>query len=31
MVSASPHDVTGLLARWSGGDKDAERELFRLV
>jgi RNA polymerase sigma factor (TIGR02999 family) len=31
MVTASPQDVTGLLARWSGGDKDAERELFRVV
>jgi RNA polymerase sigma factor (TIGR02999 family) len=36
MVTQSPRagaseDVTGLLARWSGGDKDAERDLFRLV
>ena len=31
MVSTPPHDVTGLLARWSGGDKDAEKELFRVV
>lgn len=31
MVSPPPHDVTGLLARWSGGDKDAEKELFRVV
>jgi RNA polymerase sigma factor (TIGR02999 family) len=31
MVSPTPHDVTGLLAKWSGGDKNAEKELFRLV
>jgi RNA polymerase sigma factor (TIGR02999 family) len=31
MVSTSSHEVTGLLARWSGGDKNAEKELFRLV
>jgi RNA polymerase sigma-70 factor, ECF subfamily len=30
-VSLSRDNVTGLLARWSGGDKDAETELFRLV
>jgi RNA polymerase sigma-70 factor (ECF subfamily) len=27
----SSHEVTGLLAKWSGGDKEAERDLFRLV
>jgi RNA polymerase sigma factor (TIGR02999 family) len=31
MVATPSHDVTGLLAKWSGGDKDAEKELFRLV
>ena len=29
--STSSHEVTELLARWSGGDKEAEQELFRLV
>jgi len=29
--SASSHEVTTLLARWSGGDKEAEKHLFRLV
>jgi RNA polymerase sigma factor (TIGR02999 family) len=31
MVPPAPHDVTGLLAKWSAGDKRAEEELFRLV
>ncbi len=31
MASASSNEVTGLLAKWSGGDKDAEEDLFRLV
>ncbi len=31
MVSTSSHEVTGLLAKWSGGDKEAEEDLFRLV
>jgi RNA polymerase sigma factor (TIGR02999 family) len=31
MVSPASHDVTGLLAKWSAGDKEAEEELFRLV
>ena len=31
MVSTSSHEVTGLLAKWSGGDKGAEADLFRLV
>jgi RNA polymerase sigma factor (TIGR02999 family) len=31
MFSRPADDVTGLLARWSGGDKEAEKELFRLV
>ena len=31
MVPTSSHEVTGLLARWSGGDKEAEEDLFRLV
>jgi RNA polymerase sigma factor (TIGR02999 family) len=30
LVSIS-HDVTGLLAKWSAGDKQAEEDLFRLV
>jgi RNA polymerase sigma-70 factor, ECF subfamily len=30
LVSTS-HEVTGLLAKWSGGDKEAEKDLFRLV
>jgi RNA polymerase sigma factor (TIGR02999 family) len=30
-MAAGPHDLTGLLARWSGGDKHAQAELFRLV
>jgi RNA polymerase sigma factor (TIGR02999 family) len=31
VVSTPSHEVTGLLARWSGGDKEAEADLFRLV
>jgi len=31
LVLTSSHEVTGLLARWSGGDKEAEKDLFRLV
>jgi RNA polymerase sigma factor (TIGR02999 family) len=31
MVSTPSPEVTGLLARWSGGDKEAEAQLFRLV
>jgi RNA polymerase sigma factor (TIGR02999 family) len=31
MVSRPAHDVTGLLSKWSAGDKDAEKELFHLV
>jgi RNA polymerase sigma-70 factor, ECF subfamily len=31
LVSTASHEVTGLLAKWSGGDKDAEKDLFRLV
>jgi len=31
LVSTSSHEVTGLLAKWSGGDKGAEADLFRLV
>ena len=31
MVSTTSHEVTGLLAKWSGGDKEAEEDLFRLV
>jgi RNA polymerase sigma-70 factor, ECF subfamily len=31
MVSPASHDVTGLLAKWSAGDKEAEGDLFRLV
>jgi RNA polymerase sigma factor (TIGR02999 family) len=31
LVSTSSHEVTGLLAKWSGGDKGAEEDLFRLV
>ena len=27
----SSHEVTGLLAKWSAGDKEAEEDLFRLV
>ena len=31
MPPTSSHEVTGLLAKWSGGDKEAEKDLFRLV
>ena len=31
MDSTSSHEVTGLLAKWSSGDKEAEHDLFRLV
>jgi RNA polymerase sigma factor (TIGR02999 family) len=31
MGSNTPVDVTGLLARWTAGDSDAERDLFQLV
>jgi RNA polymerase sigma factor (TIGR02999 family) len=31
LASTSSHEVTGLLAKWSGGDKEAEKDLFRLV
>jgi RNA polymerase sigma factor (TIGR02999 family) len=31
MVAPASHDVTGLLAKWSAGDKEAEEELFRVV
>jgi RNA polymerase sigma factor (TIGR02999 family) len=30
-VVSPSHDVTGLLAKWSDGDKEAEKDLFRLV
>jgi RNA polymerase sigma factor (TIGR02999 family) len=31
LVSTPAHDVTGLLLKWRGGDKEAEEDLFRLV
>ncbi len=31
MVAPASQDVTGLLAKWSAGDKAAEEELFHLV
>jgi RNA polymerase sigma factor (TIGR02999 family) len=31
LVSTSAHEVTGLLAKWSRGDTEAEKDLFRLV